>query len=637
MIKYVQHQEGIDMLSISQLVWRNVKNTIKREPVYFLTMTLIAALMFAFNSMLFSEDVQRICEQGFIMDVMIGVVTVFIVMITAWLVFYMMCQSLKLRSREFSLYMLFGVKQRTLFHIYRKETMLMASIAYGIGIVAGMLLEHFLMSIFYHMFRLEYVIEMDFHIQTIVLTFVIYFLCYLFALASIRKQIMKLNIRQFCELERVNENDKKENRYKAHKTRRWLLKKNRLFIWRSVESEMISMRKIIAFVSILLMISILGSTVAMMYTDYENRQIDAEYPFDLMVYHKSPKIDFVNEKEVLDGFAGMKSSHEYVIYQNGDSYMNKWMYTHLDYFGDKFVDKKGAFDESKLELADDYHVYYAYDTYMKLSDYNALLRMLGHKQADLDADEYLLQIKRRLKPEMSDTMLRKIITCGGEKLQCKKISTIDFEQNGHNGADYIFVVPDEVAENMKPYYSVMAAMTQKPVTEAISEKLDAVSSGNSGFYYGSNHSILYTSPILAKKEIEVTLKSTVTAVLFPFAYVSLVFLCVAISLLAAHLISTAEANRGRYILLGKLGMSQTGIDKVIHEQLSIDYLIPLGIALIPGCLIADQVSSQFILDTGLRASFGKYIGLSLLWILMIYLIYFVLTDIFFRRNIRCRE
>lgn len=624
------------MLSIGQLVWQNVKNTIKREPVYFLTMILIAALMFAFDSMLFSEDVQRICEQGFIMDVLIGVVTVFIVIITAWLVYYMMCQSLRLRSKEFSLYMLFGVKQRVLFHIYKKETMLMAFIAYGMGVISGMLLKHFLMVIFYHMFRLEYVVEMDFHFQTVILTVVVYFLCYLFALSRIRKRIMKMNIRQFSELERINEGNKKNNRYKAPKTRKWLLKGNRLFIWRTVESEIVSMRKIIAFVSILLMISILGSTVAMMYTDYENRQIDTEYPFDLMIYHESPKINFTNEKEVLTDSVGMKTLHEYVIYQNGNRFMNEWLYTHLDYFGDEIVDKDGKFDKNKLDSADDYNVYYAYDTYMKLSDYNALLQMLGQKQVNLNADEYLLQIKRRLEPELSDAVKNRAIACGSEKLHCKKISTIDFEQNGHNGADYIFVVPDKAAGNMTSYYSVMTVTTQKPVSEAISEQLDAASSGNDGFHYGSNHSILYTSPILAKKEIEVTLKSTVTAVLFPFAYVSLVFLCVAISLLAAHLISTAEVNRSRYILLGKLGKSQTGIDMVIHEQLSIDYLIPLGIALIPGCLVANQVSSQFILDTGLRTPFGKYICLSLLWILMVYLIYFVLTDIFFRRNIHCR-
>lgn len=41
------------MLSLTGLTYRNVKENIAREPVYFFTMILIEALMFAFDSMLF--------------------------------------------------------------------------------------------------------------------------------------------------------------------------------------------------------------------------------------------------------------------------------------------------------------------------------------------------------------------------------------------------------------------------------------------------------------------------------------------------------------------------------------------------------------------------------------------------------
>lgn len=267
---------------------------------------------------------------------------------------------------------------------------------------------------------------------------------------------------------------------------------------------------------------------------------------------------------------------------------------------------------------------------MKLSDYNALLKMLGKEQISLKKDEYVLQIKQRLEPELSDTILNRVITCGNEKLHCKNISTVDFEQNGHNGADYVFVIPDEAAQNMTPYYSVLTAMTRKPVTEDITDRFDD-DSGN--FRYGSNHSILYTSPVLAKKEVEISLKSTVTAVLFPFAYVSLIFLCVAISLLAAHLMSTTKTNKKRYDLLMKMGMTKKEIDIIIHKQLAINYLIPLVISLIPGWIISIKMSTQFILDTGLHTSYVRYILLSLLWILTVYIIYFIMTDVFFRRNI----
>lgn len=178
--------------------------------------------------------------------------------------------------------------------------------------------------------------------------------------------------------------------------------------------------------------------------------------------------------------------------------MNEWLYTNLKFFGNELTNKEGEFDENKLKMEEDFDVYYKYDTYIKLSDYNYLLKMIGEKEITLNKDEYVLQIKRRLEPELSDAIRNRVITCENHKLHCKKICTVDFEQNGHNGADYILVLPDEIVDNMTPYYSVMAATTKRPVTEDITEKLDDYG-GN--FHYGSNHSILYTSPVLAKKEV----------------------------------------------------------------------------------------------------------------------------------------
>lgn len=222
------------MLNKSQLAWKNVKTTIEREPVYFFTMVFIAGLMFAFDSMLFSKDVQTICEQGFIMDVLIGMMTVFIVLVTSWFVSYMMQQSFKMRSKEFGLYMLFGIKRKEITRNFQKETLLLAGIAYGIGIVVGVLLKQFLMVIFYDMFRLEYIIEMEFHFGAVVLTALIYFSCYIVAFIKVKKQISNMTILEFSKLKQKNEETKIEKKQlKLRKTSNWLLKGNRLFVWRT--------------------------------------------------------------------------------------------------------------------------------------------------------------------------------------------------------------------------------------------------------------------------------------------------------------------------------------------------------------------------------------------------------------------
>ena len=72
-----------------KLAVRNVMGLAKDYLVYFLTMTFVTALMFAFNSILFSKDVQNMFEVAGAMAAMVGLATFFVVLIVAWLIHYM--------------------------------------------------------------------------------------------------------------------------------------------------------------------------------------------------------------------------------------------------------------------------------------------------------------------------------------------------------------------------------------------------------------------------------------------------------------------------------------------------------------------------------------------------------------------
>ena len=72
-----------------KLAFRNVRRSARDYLVYVLTMTFIVALMFAFNSIIFSRDIQKMYELAGMMAAMIGIATFFIVLIVAWLINYM--------------------------------------------------------------------------------------------------------------------------------------------------------------------------------------------------------------------------------------------------------------------------------------------------------------------------------------------------------------------------------------------------------------------------------------------------------------------------------------------------------------------------------------------------------------------
>ena len=69
-----------------KLALRNVRRSARDYLVYVLTMTFVVSLMFAFNSIIFSKDLQKMYEMAAIMAAMIGIATFFIVLIVAWLI-----------------------------------------------------------------------------------------------------------------------------------------------------------------------------------------------------------------------------------------------------------------------------------------------------------------------------------------------------------------------------------------------------------------------------------------------------------------------------------------------------------------------------------------------------------------------
>ena len=623
-----------------KLIKSNVFALIKREPIYFFTMTLIASIMYAFNSMLFSPDIQELCEQSFAMDILLLISSGIISFVNAWLIHYIMEYILKQRRKEFAIYMLIGKKKREIFSLYCKETCFQAFLSGSIGLVTGELMQQFLMDIFYHLFRIEYKIKIDFSLECVSFSFIFYVVCYIGALAIIRKNFMKLDIAELLAENKGTEQTKieKDTNFKNRKFKLMLLKNNRLFLYRTVTSRFKIMKRVLFITTLLLSCSLTGSTIAMFYTDYQNLQIDVEFPYSLMIYHDDTATDFSKEKKLLkNNHITIDSEHEYIIYKSSSEERRIWLYTHLNYFSELWEENDYNINQRILNENPDYDVYYKYDTYMKLSDYNKLRKMLRLSQKNLETNKYIFQVKHRICNELSPDFTQKDIKIGNNILQLSEICTDDFGQNGHNGADYIIIIPDEMIGELEPYYSVYTLQTKENIPLSVSEKLGEINMETDNFKYGSNHNILYASPVLAKTEIEHSLKSIISVLLFPFAYISLIFLCATMAVLSIRLLSDSKDYKHRYLILAKLGMRQSELNNLIHQQLALNYLIPAIIAFGIGGIVSLYLNHALIYSVGMYVKDIKYLSLSLLWISVIYLMYYILTDVLYRRNIFFNE
>ena len=124
--------------------------------------------------------------------------------------------------------------------------------------------------------------------------------------------------------------------------------------------------------------------------------------------------------------------------------------------------------------------YYTYDEYMKLTDYNSLRVMLGYQEVELRENEYIIQMPNRVYRDienLEDEFLKSL----NLELEFKGIQTEGFAQSGHNGADYIIVIPDEAASSLKPYYSVYALQTGDIISSEVSSHLSEINTETDNF------------------------------------------------------------------------------------------------------------------------------------------------------------
>ena len=517
---------------LGKLAFRNVKRSAKDYLVYLLTMTFVTALMFSFNTVLFSEQIKTSPDSEGIMEILIGLATFFVVLIVAWLIHYMVRFMLDKRSREFGIYLLIGMERKEITRLYIRENLLLGFLAFGSGLVLGGLLQQVLFSILAHIMQLEYQIHLEYHKACVLMTAGCYGGCYLLALLRCRKKFRKMSIHSLMNAEKQNE--KIQESHEAWKRILfpvsllfmavfgwWLLggvirdtgeivgflvglvlviylfymglsswivcyirKRERkiyhganLFLLRQFSSKIRSMQFTMGTLTSLFTPALLGSTVALMLGDFQNQMLKEKFPFDVQIYSPDTEDDFAQELDILKKETNIQEIYRYSIYENADAQVNAWLYTHLKTFGTMYQNPDGTPDEKALLEEVEEHTngtYFSYDTYMKVSDYNHLRSLLGYKEITLGKQQHALHMKERIYKETGDFSSHLKIKADETELLCSGIYTEPFSQDGHNGADYIIIVPDQTVEGMNPYYAELVAQIQGKAPANLQQTLDGL-------------------------------------------------------------------------------------------------------------------------------------------------------------------
>lgn len=667
---------------IEKLGLKNAKKSFSDYLIYVTTMAIIVALMLSFNSLIFSEKIQGMSEMFSIMTVIILLATVFIILIVAWLVNYMIVFSFQKKSKEFAIYMLLGMKRQEIARIYFIENLILGSISFLIGTVAGIFIQQILMAIFYGMMNTAYSVSAMINLPCLLVTFLCYAACFIVALLLNHRKFKKMDIHLLMTHSRENEQITDKNyrltqwlfpvslitifafllyilqgrytlvgifmgiglsiaalyifyaglsafivRYVRGK-RPGIYRGANLFVFRQLSSKIKTMRFTMGTLSILFICALIGMSVSMMLNDWQNKQVEESFPFDISIHNAAPSYSFEQEINEIEHSAGVKESHSYQVFENHSTEFNDYFYTHLPAFGDRYAGQEdispSGYDKT----------YFRYDTFMKLSDYNALRSMLGYETVLLSGHQYLLQAKQRLVPYLYGIGNITIPT-GKGILHFAGYKTEPFCQNGHNGADYLIIIPDYAADEMSPYYSQLAVMTEKQADKALANILpDDIAEG--GHEAAGTDLIMYAGNVFVKSVAIPDMKSTLMLLYFPLVYIGLVFLIVALTVLSVQQLSNASKYRGHYTVLRKLGMTNKEMNLIIFKQQALFYLCPVFLATMFSAVIIYSLSKKFVLYTGIQSMPIQYFAISVLFFLGIYSLYFAATLICFIRNVTLR-
>ena len=691
---------------LAKLALRNIKRSARDYLVYFLTMTFVTALMFAFNTVIFSDNLQRRVSDVELMPMLIAFATVFVVAIIAWLINYMVRFMLGKRSREFGTYLLLGMRKRTIAHLYMRENAVLGTGAFLCGLVMGILLQQILLSILYSMLQESYHLQIFLDSRCLLMTVACYAGCYFLALLRCSRKFRKMNIRDLMYAGQQNEEIKESH----EELKKWLFplsillllalgcrlfcgkpwssgtvlgflltlvlaiylfymglsswivcyvrkkgraiyKKENLFLLRQFSSKVKTMQFTMGTLTALFTIAFLGCAFAMMFADYQNQMLEHKFPFDVQAFSERADEDFAKELEVLEQNTRVKEAYPYSIFQNGTNEMNVWLSTHLQTFGDLFLKADGTPDLKKIE--EEIGVCYGtYDTYIGITDYNHLRRMLGYTPVSLSEGEYLIHLKERIYQETGDFSDDLCIRGKDGELFGAGYRTEPFSQDGHNGADYLIVVPDSETEGMDIFYRELAVDIEGEAPRDLGEQLDDLPelSGEQeenkdimGHVFldtvqtdmgcGTDSMVVYYTKYVVRDNLIPEVKYMLSSIIFPLLYIGLVFLCVALTVLSVQQLSDSAKYRFRYGVLQKLGLKKKELAAVVWKQLFMYFLCPALFAAVLSGVVIIFASVGFVAATGVHTFVLQYFMTAFVLFFGIYAIYFMATYVGFLRNV----
>ncbi|MGN0999395.1 MAG: ABC transporter permease, partial [Faecousia sp.] len=551
----------------------------------------------------YSDRIRELSEISSDMRTMFTMVTILSRLVTALVLSYATGFMLKLRKKEFGMYLTLGMTRRNIQTLFACETGLLSVLALIVGIGAGLVIFQLVVALFASIMEMPFAIS-AYSAEGILLTLAVslgmFLLSTLVSLGYLKKTAM-------AELLKAEASEKSEkhpllwyvlsavtlaglvgsliatyqnlmaafrnqdgvilllwlvvdlgmvflSHFTVSRTVAGMLLRNKKLknrgtntvVLRGLSGKMTVNSLLIGALATILVFAIAMSNVALGEKIYSDRSVQKDCPYDVMAMldcSEAPVISMEEGEKIIGKYSPIQSRMDYQLYSTGETTLCSSI---LGY------DLMGWTDK-----------------FMPLSQFNALLTGCGYDPVTLE-DQYLVitSVQGIGETDFSDKTIR--FNGTAYSWSGSSIRYPDFARR----AWLYFVVPDEAVAGM-PVSDVCAAYTlenHRPEAQAMLEELTYERETEDGIEERCDFAI--------REEYRLWSNANAGTLIIGALYVSTVFVCMALAILSVKTLSTLEEERRRFAVLYRLGADVRMQKSALLRQTGAFFLMPFAFPLL---------------------------------------------------------
>lgn len=663
---------------------KNIKKSIKDYTIYFMTLILGVAIFYMFNSLDSQEAMMNVSNSTRqiikLMVTVLGMVSVFVSVVLAFLIIYANNFLIKRRKKEFGVYMTLGMGRRQISRILFGETLIIGTLSLCVGLLIGVFGSQLMSILVVKLFEADlsqftFVFSKMAFFKTLIYFGIMYLIviifnavavsrCKLIELINAERQGEKVKLKNpvfsvFVFLisigmlafayynVTVNIETLNQNRFVGmigigivatflffwslsgfllrlvQTSKNLYLRNLNVFILRQVNSKVNTTVCSMSIICLMLFLTICILSGGFSINQSMNQTLKEMVTADIYLESQGTS-DMKTISQTLEDCGWDLSKFE-------DGYEEIPVYeveqiTWKSTLGDYFAEVQKQFPNLRIGTK---------ETLVEVSDYNKIAAIYGEPQYSIGDGEYIMLCDYEVMKELRDPALEmgtEIVLDGTSYRpkyeSCQEGYLMMSSQQVNMG---IILLPDGVLDAKYRAGDRLVANYRagdEDGKKAIEEAFAALAENPQ---YKADFQSIQCEAVtkIALYESSVGLGAMVT---FIAIYLGIIFLVSSAAILALKELSESSDNQSRYLILRKIGVDEKMLSRALFIQIGIFFLIPLVLACVHS-VFGIQVANTMLKSMGMK-NLLKPIIITACTIVAIYGGYFIATYMGSKRIIK---